>query len=257
MGEDGVIVAITATIVAMLLISIGFIAFIVMFHRSKRKALEQRQAIEMDHVRSMADLEHEIRDSTMEQMGMELHDGIAQELTLVKLYLDGAQKRTPTDEISTASNVLIETIDDLRILARSMTSKRLKDLGLVEALRQEMDRLEKIAGIKTSLQAPAQEVELEERAKMVVVRIAQEFFQNSLKHASASLLTAEVKTLPHKLVLCFYDNGTGFDPTAQEPARMNGIRNMEARARSIGAALALSSSAGSGTRLVLELERHG
>jgi hypothetical protein len=257
MGEDGVIVAISATIVAMLLISIGFIAFIVMFHRSKRRAMEQRQAIEMEHLRSMADLEHEIRDNTMEQMGMELHDGIGQELVVVKLYLDGVGKEDPTGDLRAAKNVLMETIDELRVLARSMTSKRLKDLGLVEALQQEMGRLGKIAGIRTQLLAPEHEVKLEERSKMVVIRIAQEFFQNSLKHASASLLVAEVRPLPGKLVLCFHDNGTGFDTDALGPAQMNGIRNMEARARSIGAEFSLTSAAEGGTQLRLELDPDG
>ena len=63
MGPDGVIVAITGTLVAMLLISTGFIVFIVLFHRSKRKALEQRQAAELEYLRQLGDLEHEIRDA--------------------------------------------------------------------------------------------------------------------------------------------------------------------------------------------------
>ncbi|MCB0767744.1 MAG: hypothetical protein KDB95_11105 [Flavobacteriales bacterium] len=254
MGPDGVIVAITGTLVAMLLISTGFIVFIVLFHRSKRKALEQRQAAELEYLRQLGDLEHEIRDATLVQMGMELHDGVVQELTLAKLYLDKARKHTDLDEVNAAEKVLVGTIDDVRTLARSLTSKRLKDLDLVSALRAEVERLGRISGLHTRFEGDVP-VKVEEREKMVMVRIAQEFFQNSLKHASAKELRASVRSRSGGIFITLEDDGRGFDPGAQ--IGRNGLDNMAARARSIGAAYELVSSPGAGTRLQLQLKPHG
>ncbi|MCB0794870.1 MAG: hypothetical protein KDB88_09045 [Flavobacteriales bacterium] len=256
MGEDGVIVAMTATIVAMLLISIGFITFIVFFYRSKRRSMEQRQAAELEHVRQLAELEHEIRDGTLMQMGMELHDGVVQELTLAKLYLDNARKRTDLEEVNAAEKVLVGTIDDVRTLARSLTSKRLKDLDLVTAMRLEMDRLGKISAVRTSFHAEG-EVAVDERSKMVVVRIAQEFFQNSLKHAAAKELSASITSGIQGITITLLDDGKGFDLSAKHSR--NGLDNMAERARSIGATFEFYSEPGAGTRLHLHLhlKNHG
>lgn len=254
MDADGVIVAITATIVAMLLISTGFIVFIVLFHRSTRRALEQRQAAELAHLRELADLEHEIRDGTMRQVGMELHDGVVQELTLVKLQLDKARKHSASAELASAGDVLVEAIDDLRTVARNMTSRRLHELGLVEALRQELARVEGLMGISTEFQAPDREPPVPDQAKMVLVRIAQEFFQNTLRHAAATQLGVRL-AVSDGLSLCLTDNGRGFDPG--RPSKGTGLLNMERRARSIGARTTLTASPGQGTRLLIELPADG
>lgn len=257
MDERGVIITISATIIAMLLISIGFIAFIIMFHRSKRKAIELQQAMQLEHVRDLAELEHEIRDGAMHQIGMELHDGVVQELTLVKLHLSQARRSNQGPILDEAEKVLLETIKDVRNLARSMNSRRLRDIGLKEALQEEMDRLALVSGITTEFNALGEYIEIGEKAKIVVVRIAQEFFQNSLKHASPTVLGASVMSEQGVLKVKLFDNGSGFDLEGLKANDKSGIHNMQTRARSVGAKFTIRSFANEGTHLTLELQRHG
>jgi len=91
----------------------------------------------------------------------------------------------------------------------------------------------------------------------VVVRIAQEFFQNSLKHASPSVLGASVVSEPSVVKVELFDNGVGFDLEDLKASEKSGIHNMQTRARSVGAKFMLRSSANEGTHLILELQRDG
>src|SRR3990170_1258215 len=84
-------------------------------------------------------------------------------------------------------------------------------------------------------------------------RIAQEALSNVTRHAQASSLRVKLRTAPHSVRLEIADDGVGFDPDAERPSDRRGLRNMEERARGLGASLSVESVPGRGTQVRLEL----
>jgi signal transduction histidine kinase len=84
--------------------------------------------------------------------------------------------------------------------------------------------------------------------KSFLLRILQEFIQNSLKHAGAKLIRMTVESDNGDLVLIASDDGNGFD--AHNPGKKGmGLSNMERRVQLMGGSAVLTSEIGKGTRL--------
>lgn len=89
-----------------------------------------------------------------------------------------------------------------------------------------------------------------------VLRIAQEAFRNSLQHASASQIEAEVTYGGSLLRIRLRDDGVGIDPDIlKNGSRLGhwGIIGMKERAAQVGAKLDVWSKPGSGTELDLRI----
>lgn len=76
--------------------------------------------------------------------------------------------------------------------------------------------------------------------------IAQEAFNNIVKHSRARQVDVRVASTPDAITLTIRDDGRGFD-TAQVPATSLGLGIMRERANAIGAALQIDSLPGQGT----------
>jgi signal transduction histidine kinase len=83
---------------------------------------------------------------------------------------------------------------------------------------------------------------------IAVYRIAQEAFNNIIKHAGATQVCVTFRAMPDALFLAVRDDGRGFDPTAIPDDHM-GVRIMAERAASIGARLRIDSATWRGTEV--------
>jgi signal transduction histidine kinase len=84
-----------------------------------------------------------------------------------------------------------------------------------------------------------------------VFRIVQEGLANVRKHAGARAAHVEIGRRGADRVVSVRDDGAGFD--GREQAAGQGLKNMAARAASIGGAFAVRSRPGSGTALEVTL----
>ena len=93
-----------------------------------------------------------------------------------------------------------------------------------------------------------------EAVKSFLIRIIQEFIQNSLKHANCTEIGIRLHREEAALEIDVEDNGKGFDLDASEVERTGiGISNMEKRAAMIHASLTLKSIPGQGTKMRLSI----
>ena len=83
-----------------------------------------------------------------------------------------------------------------------------------------------------------------------VVMVMKEAINNALKYAEARHITIQLEAGAHRVKLVVHDDGRGFDPEAMARAG-NGLRNMRARAESIGADLRMESAPGKGCTIAL------
>jgi signal transduction histidine kinase len=83
--------------------------------------------------------------------------------------------------------------------------------------------------------------------KSFVLRIFQEFMQNSLKHARCSKITVTITELEEGIAFQAADDGIGFEGNADENHRGLGLNNMKTRAEMMHADFTLTSAPGAGT----------
>src|SRR5207237_1281965 len=80
------------------------------------------------------------------------------------------------------------------------------------------------------------------------LHVAREAISNSLRHGNASRVTVRLHPGDGEVCLLVQDNGSGFE-TGGGKRSGHGLRNMEARALSLGASVRVESRPTEGTRV--------
>jgi signal transduction histidine kinase len=86
------------------------------------------------------------------------------------------------------------------------------------------------------------------RAALLIVK---ESLANILKHSRATSIDLSVQIMPKQWSITIADDGVGFNE--DELPRVNGIYNMRSRAAACGGDVQVTSSAGNGTIIRLEI----
>src|SRR3990170_2574830 len=194
-----------------------------------------------------------------ERIGMDLHDGAIQSIYAVLLRLEDCAERLggPPGDVKAG---LEKAMDDLNKVLQDIRSYifDLKPEVLQGDLESALKDLVQSVRVNALIDAEL-EVEgdlngaLSEEQAVSLFHIAQEAVSNVSRHAQATALRLKVTAQPRSVRLEAVDNGNGFDLEEGRPADGHGLRNMDDRARSLGAHLLLDSAPGRGTRLTVEL----
>jgi PAS domain S-box-containing protein len=193
-----------------------------------------------------------------QRIGHELHDALAQQLTGVAFLSKALQAKllNQAPDLAKDANHLARMTSDAALQVRNLSSglypAELERRGLVSALTELSLGLTSIYSTPCTLQADAEQPELDSTAALNLYRIAQEAINNALKHGKPKRIQVRLRSTPSLLVLTIKDDGVGIrrEKTTQKGM---GIRIMRYRAESMGAALEVERSGGKGTRVTCRL----
>lgn len=214
----------------------------------------EKQASIILHQKQLAFVQAESQSMTMQKIGTEIHDNVGQKLTLASLYSKQLRKAGSgqlNDKISTIEGIIDESLSDLRALSKSLTSSTFLNDSFPVLLRSEIARINDSKVCEVRLIDQAGEFELSSEKKQVLLRLLQEFMQNSLKHARCSEIKITMNVKDDILYLLAQDNGIGFD--IQQVTIGVGLKNLTAKARELGGNIDIDSKRGFGTRMSLML----
>jgi signal transduction histidine kinase len=226
---------------------------------AKRKAAQD--ALQEAHRRLQAISARllQVEETERRRIARELHDGVGQLLTAVKLRL-AALSPSVSDYPARRDECILaidEALDQVRRMARDLRPSQLDDLGLVAALRSHLDRQASAAGFKPNFTHERVPARLASEIETTCFRIAQEALTNIARHARASEVWVTLAGTGAELNLEVCDNGRGFDVAAARSeaaaGRSMGLLSMEERATLAGGSLWLDSGPGRQTRLSLVL----
>ncbi len=210
-----------------------------------------------DQTRELAILEERTR------LARELHDSVTQSLYSLSLLAEGWRRLAKAggevhveDYLRRFGEITQQALKEMRLLVYEMRPPVLEQEGLIAALRQRLDAVEKRAGIEARL-VVTNLVELPAPVEEGLYWIAQEALNNALKHASASTVTVRVYTQGSEAIFEITDDGQGFEPVAASTNGGMGLSNMKARAEEVGASLEIESSIGQGTTVRVCLNKTG
>ncbi len=196
-----------------------------------------------------------------QRIAANMHDGLAQTISLLGLKIDQVTQLFPSDKNGGGIEALEEirkTVDiaslDVRKSIASLQKipeprKTLQEL--LVALAEEASEENTIL-FDTSFSFPAPLV-LPPAQVAQLTPIIQEAIVNIRKHAQATKVHISGEQLDEKVIIKVEDNGIGFDTTHVQAQNGNhfGIKLMNARATRLGAHLEFASEPGLGTRVQL------
>lgn len=198
-----------------------------------------------EHAQQMAVLEERNR------LAREIHDTLAQGLTGIIIQLQAAEDIDTTDaereaHIAQASLLAKSSLAEARRSVRALRPQVLEEMDLYNALTHLLNQMTKGTGVQSVCQMSGSLFPLPPEVESNLLRIAQEAFTNTLKHAHASEIQIELIYNSAQVQLRVQDNGCGFN--LELPLTVGyGLLNMRERANSIGADLTITSQPGQGT----------
>jgi signal transduction histidine kinase len=139
-----------------------------------------------------------------------------------------------------------QALKEMRLLVYQLRPLALSDVGLVGALQQRLDAVERRAGVDARLEVEG-DVELPPGMEEELYRISQEALNNALKHAQPTTVVVIIRTDGRSVDLEVVDDGRGFDPTALGSEGGMGLASMRERVERLKGVLSFDSSPGRGT----------
>ncbi|MFC4268235.1 sensor histidine kinase [Polaribacter marinivivus] len=242
MQENGEFVLIVSTIL-ILIIVIALIILFTTFQKKKNFLVEKQKEEQERFEKEIAETQIEIREATLRNISWELHDNIGQLLTLAKIQL---QNSTP-ENIKEVSETITKGLTEVRSLSKLINPEAIKNINLREALQLEVDRFNRLNFIETTYKVEGDEVEIDKKASIVLFRILQEFFSNTIKHSKATNLEVTLNYKKDKLILFAKDNGVGF--LINEKKEGIGLSNIKNRIKLIGAEVNFVTAENKGTSI--------
>jgi signal transduction histidine kinase len=180
------------------------------------------------------------------RISSELHDGLASELTALKIALEKEQF-----EDQRIFNLLSNAHALTRRISHNLAPLRLEEVGFTEAVADfiKNNDYENSISFYTNLQ---EEPMLSKQKRTVLFRCIQEVIQNAMKHAKAQRIDVQVLSLEKKIQVSVEDDGIGFD--VKQNFKGVGLNSLKDRLTAIGGELLIDSSRGNGTSLFMNIK---
>jgi signal transduction histidine kinase len=224
--------------------------------RELESQVEQRTA-------ELMQIEEDLRQSEMEKaiteernrLARDLHDSVTQSIYSLTLLAEAGQRMIKSGDIQQAEgnqsrlgDIAQQALQEMRLLVYELRPQVLRSEGLVGALEQRLEAVERRAGINARMLVEV-EIELPADLEEELYYISTEALNNALKHTKASEVVLSLRADEGSLLLEVKDNGQGFD---QELARSKGgmgLASMGERVEKIGGILSIQSERDVGTSI--------
>lgn len=240
---------------------VGFIIFFVLVYqrrlmRQRFEMLEQEAA----HQKNLLSATIETQEIERQRIARDLHDEIGAMLSAVKMNLSLASRKTEEPKklsplLSETSDMLKDSIQQVRHISHALLPPLLEKFGLVAALKSMLTKAQPEEGPQVLFKIKGEETRLQPQKELGLYRVALEFINNALKHAEAQQIRLDLGYDAEGINLEIKDDGKGFDIEGKKKeAEGLGLRNIESRIQAIGGTYTFQSAPGQGTQLLIKLE---
>ncbi len=241
-------------VAVLIIVTALVIVFFMVFQKRKNKLLldkiKQQQAFEEE----ISKTQTEIQEQTLKNIGWELHDNVGQLLSFASMQLNLLSTQVE-DHLKTklddTKDVVTQSIQEIRMLSKTLNNEVILNIGFEKSITNELDRIKRMKFASAELHTKGDKVELKNKKhEIIIFRILQEFFSNSVKYSEAKNLKVIINYLPETLQVVASDDGKGFDMNTIEKG--SGLINMKSRASLISAKLKIEAIPKQGVTLKLE-----
>ncbi|MDX2046267.1 MAG: ATP-binding protein [Chitinophagaceae bacterium] len=258
------IVIVISIVLALMLV--GFIVTILYLYQRRQHRQEQELVMLKDQYdRELLRSQLEIQEATLENIAQELHDNIGQIVSVAKIssaILPIESSHPAYDSVLNIKELLTKASADISNLTKSLHTDRIAQIGLLEAIRFEVQTLRKSGLVKVELNVLGDEYSFEQQKEIFLFRMFQEMMNNILKHAKASLVEIDLNyDSDETFIMQIKDDGVGFDVDEKKQSEAGssgvGLKSLFSRSRLIGADVDIISGPGKGTVITVILPLSG
>lgn len=217
----------------------------------KRKILQLKKETEVQREFSRRLLDSQ--EQERKRIAAELHDSLGQDLVIIKNRADNELQRseTPASRLDEISSVASEAIQNVREISYNLRPYQLDRMGLTRALQSITTRIAQSSAIVFSIDVQNIDGLLPRELEIHLYRIVQEAANNIIKHSGATEACFTVARTQDAITVDISDKGKGFDQAMQTGGL--GLRGITERVAILSGTLSLSSSLGSGTKIVINI----
>jgi PAS domain S-box-containing protein len=208
-----------------------------------------------------------VREDEATRIAREIHDELGQQLTGLKMDLIWTARKLSELPGSSAVNVILQRFSDtpkmvdaittsVQVIAAELRPVVLDKLGLGTALQYEARRLHERTSISCQVRLPEKEQEMPPELSTALFRIFQECLTNITRHAQASEVKVELKTVDGWVTLCVQDNGRGITAAELAGPVSLGLLGMKERAALLGGKITITRDDAQGTVVTASIPIH-
>jgi signal transduction histidine kinase len=255
-GTEAIVVLVFMTI--FILVMIIFIIIILFFVQKKQKGFtDDLLEAKANYERELFKAQLEIQEQTFQEIAREIHDNVGQMLSLAKLglgTLDIEKKDESKSSILEISDILEKALEDLRYMSRSMNSEVIKNGGLIKSIKSQVSYIQRGGRYNIHFTMNGAQLKMVVTKEIILFRIIQEAVNNVIKHAHASDICISLCYSKEMLIMQIKDNGRGFDLNEKnsDSNTINGLYNMQHRAKLIDSEFEIESQIGIGTTITVK-----
>jgi signal transduction histidine kinase len=199
---------------------------------AEKQRLMEDLAQREEQVRRLAEHMLHVEEMERRRISRELHDEAGQSLLCIRLQMELLEQELPETgeskaKLREARDLTERTILEMRRLIAALSPAVLEQLGLGAALRQLVNRFQRLHPCRVRLQLSKMGA-LPQQIEIIAYRLVQECFNNIGKHSGANHVNISLTSADGMLKLSVEDNGVGFQVeealAKRESFGMSGMR---------------------------------
>jgi signal transduction histidine kinase/tetratricopeptide (TPR) repeat protein len=224
-----------------LFVTIGFLLLFILIYFYRSYSFEKKkQLLEQQFSRGLLQKQEEER----KRISKELHDGVGQNLLLIKNSLTLNPSKIP--------KLIDKTIEDIRSISRNLHPIQLEKFGITKAIENIIEDLNNLTTIFFSEEIENIDNFFPKEREIYLYRIIQECFNNIIKHSGATAAKIVVKKEGNRVTIKIKDNGYGFDfEKNSEKKKSFGLKSLEERVAFLKGNINFDSEKNKGTTITI------
>lgn len=245
-----------AIIIGLLLVAVLVAGLVYNRNKLKQKALLQAEMLRHQDMMTKAVIDAE--EHERKRIGADLHDGVGQLFSAVKMNLNGLFERITLqreEDRFLAENTLAlvdESCKEVRVISHQMMPNMLLRSGIASDLNSFIEKID-ADSLKIRLETTGFKDRLESNVETMLYRIIQETINNVIKHAQATQLDIILKRDAREITAVIKDNGIGFDTGKTGTFEGIGLKNILTRIEYLRGTIEYDSAPGKGTTVIVNV----
>lgn len=240
--EEIQLLIISSSIVLFTLLTTVFILFYY-FQKKKSEFLLDKIESELIFQSELVKSKIEIKEQTLTNVSRDLHDNIGQILSVALMEMNMMLEQKDNFsrcQLVETKQLISKSLNEIRILAKLINGDVTIDSNFIDAVSDDLERIQKFKNIECSLELEGEVVSLNNEHETIIYRILQESISNILKHSQSEVIDLKIKFINQICTIEISDKGRGF--SVDSCKKGSGLLNMKTRAKLIGANLSIASS---------------
>ncbi len=229
---------------------------------TEQKKIEDELIQSRENLRNLSNHIQKLQEEEKQKISRELHDGLGQILTSIKLNIEtiinaSTDYEGKRERFRDISKLIDTAISEVKDMSYQLKPRILDDFGLIPSLNTLCNEVAKKSGISGNFKSFKLNDRLSPEIETVLFRIAQEGLNNIVKHSHAKEFSIQLVKHPEFIRLMIEDDGLGFDINKIysdfSKQKCMGLININERALSINGKVIIDSQNGAGTEIIVEI----